>query len=207
MHRWWAPEMPCYSLDGMTPVVHPSAYVHPTAVLIGDVIVGPGCYVGPLAALRGDFGRIVLEEGANLQDTCVMHGFPDSDTVVKRHGHIGHGAVLHGCVIGADALVGMNAVVMDRARIGERSIVSAAAFVKAGFECPPQSLVMGAPAGVKRALSDEEVAWKQRGTREYQELTRRCLASLVECAPLAEVEADRPRMGDSGFRPKGNNSL
>lgn len=199
--------MPCYSLDGMTPVVHPSAYVHPTAVLIGDVIVGPGCYVGPLAALRGDFGRIVLEEGANLQDTCVMHGFPDSDTVVERHGHIGHGAVLHGCVIGADALVGMNAVVMDNARIGERSIVSAAAFVKAGFECPPQSLVMGAPAAVKRALSDEEVAWKQRGTREYQELTRRCLASLVECAPLAEVEADRPRMGDSGFRPKGNNSL
>ncbi|MEE9102731.1 phenylacetic acid degradation protein PaaY [Pseudomonas nitroreducens] len=199
--------MPCYSLDGMIPVVHPTAYVHPTAVLIGDVIVGPGCYVGPLAALRGDFGRIVLEEGANLQDTCVMHGFPDSDTVVKRHGHIGHGAVLHGCVIGADALVGMNAVVMDNARIGERSIVSAAAFVKAGFECPPQSLVMGAPAAVKRALSDEEVAWKQRGTREYQALTRRCLASLVECAPLAEVEADRPHMGDSGFRPKGNNSL
>lgn len=199
--------MPCYSLDGMTPVVHPTAYVHPTAVLIGDVIVGPACYVGPLAALRGDFGRIVLEEGANLQDTCVMHGFPDSDTVVERNGHIGHGAVLHGCVIGADALVGMNAVVMDNARIGERSIVSAAAFVKAGFECPPQSLVMGAPAGVKRALSDEEVAWKQRGTREYQELTRRCLAGMVECAPLAEVEADRPRMGDSGFRPKGNNSL
>ncbi|MNE46032.1 2,3,4,5-tetrahydropyridine-2,6-dicarboxylate N-acetyltransferase [compost metagenome] len=187
--------------------MHPTAYVHPTAVLIGDVIVGPGCYIGPLAALRGDFGRIVLEEGANLQDTCVMHGFPDSDTVVERNGHIGHGAVLHGCVIGADALVGMNAVVMDKARIGERSIVSAAAFVKAGFECPPQSLVMGAPAAVKRQLSDEEVAWKQRGTREYQELTRRCLASMVECQPLAEVEAERPRMGDSGFRPKGDKSL
>ncbi|MCY1284306.1 Protein YrdA [compost metagenome] len=199
--------MPCYSLEGVTPVVHPSAYVHPTAVLIGDVIVGPGCYIGPLAALRGDFGRIVLEEGANLQDTCVMHGFPDSDTVVERNGHIGHGAVLHGCVIGADALVGMNAVVMDKARIGERSIVSAAAFVKAGFECPPQSLVMGAPAAVKRQLSDDEVAWKQRGTREYQELTRRCLASMVECQPLAEVEAGRPRMGDSGFRPKGAKPL
>ncbi|MBO3274711.1 phenylacetic acid degradation protein PaaY [Pseudomonas schmalbachii] len=199
--------MPCYSLEGLAPVVHPTAYVHPTAVLIGDVIVGPGCYIGPLAALRGDFGRIVLEEGANLQDTCVMHGFPDSDTLVERNGHIGHGAVLHGCVIGADALVGMNAVVMDKARIGERSIVSAAAFVKAGFECPPQSLVMGAPAAMKRQLSDEEVAWKQRGTREYQELARRCLASMVECQPLAEVEAERPRMGDTGFRPKGDKSL
>ncbi|WP_444436257.1 phenylacetic acid degradation protein PaaY [Pseudomonas sp. A6] len=195
--------MPCYSLEGLTPVVDSTAYVHPTAVLIGDVIVGPGCYVGPLAALRGDFGRIILEEGANLQDTCVMHGFPDSDTVVERNGHIGHGAVLHGCRIGADALVGMNAVVMDKAHIGERCIVAATAFVKAGFECPPQSLVMGSPATVKRELSEQEIAWKQRGTAEYQQLSKRCLASLVECRPLAAVEADRPRLGDSGFRPKG----
>lgn len=195
--------MPCYSLEGLTPVVDPTAYVHPTAVLIGDVIVGPGCYVGPLAALRGDFGRIILEEGANLQDTCVMHGFPDSDTVVERNGHIGHGAVLHGCRIGADALVGMNAVVMDKAHIGERCIVAATAFVKAGFECPPQSLVMGSPATVKRELSEQEIAWKQRGTAEYQQLSKRCLAGLVECQPLAAAEVDRPRLGDSGFRPKG----
>lgn len=194
--------MPCYSLEGVRPVVHPTAYVHPTAVLIGDVIVGPSCYIGPLAALRGDFGRIVLEEGANLQDTCVMHGFPDSDTVVERNGHIGHGAVLHGCRIGEDALVGMNAVVMDYAQIGPRSIVSAAAFVKAKFECAPQSLVMGAPASVKRSLSDEEIAWKRRGTEEYQSLAKRCIESLVECQPLTEVEEERPRLGDSGFRPK-----
>ena len=84
-----------YEINGVTPVVHPTAYVHPSAVLIGDVIVGPRCYVGPLAALRGDFGRLVLEEGANLQDTCVMHGFPGADTVVEQDGHIGHGAVLH----------------------------------------------------------------------------------------------------------------
>ncbi len=81
--------MPCYRLDGLTPVVDPTAYVHPSAVLIGDVIVGPRCYVGPLASLRGDFGRIVLEEGANLQDTCVMHGFPGGDTVIERNGHVG----------------------------------------------------------------------------------------------------------------------
>ncbi|WP_249675731.1 phenylacetic acid degradation protein PaaY [Pseudomonas abieticivorans] len=194
--------MTCYSLEGLTPVVHPTAYVHPTAVLIGDVIIGPHCYVGPLASLRGDFGRIVLHEGANLQDTCVMHGFPDSDTVVERNGHIGHGAVLHGCRIGADALVGMNAVVMDNAHIAPRSFVSAAAFVKAGFRCQEQSLVMGSPATVKRSLRDEEVAWKQAGTRQYQALAQRCLASLVECLPLREVEADRPRLSDDGFRPK-----
>ncbi|WP_426149649.1 phenylacetic acid degradation protein PaaY [Pseudomonas sp. DC3000-4b1] len=198
--------MPCYSLDGLRPVVDPTAYVHPTAVLIGDVIIGPGCYVGPLASLRGDFGRIVLKEGANLQDTCVMHGFPDSDTVVERNGHIGHGAVLHGCHIGADSLVGMNAVVMDNARIAERCIVAATAFVKAGFECAPQSLIMGAPAVVKRSLGDAELAWKARGTEEYQALARRCLASLVPCEPLTAVEAERPRLGDSGFRPKPEGS-
>lgn len=194
--------MPCYRLDGLTPVVHPTAYVHPSAVLIGDVIVGPGCYVGPLAALRGDFGRIVLEEGANLQDTCVMHGFPGGDTVIERNGHVGHGAVLHGCRVGTDALVGMNAVVMDGAHIAPRCIVAATAFVKAGFTCEAQSLVVGSPAQAKRTLSDEEVAWKQRGTQEYQALARRCMASMVECSPLSAVEPARPRMGDTGLRPK-----
>ncbi|MCY1288000.1 Protein YrdA [compost metagenome] len=196
--------MTCYSLGGVTPVVHPSAYVHPSAVLIGDVIIGPNCYVGPLASLRGDFGRIVLEEGANIQDTCVMHGFPDSDTVVGRNGHIGHGAVLHGCRIGEDVLVGMNAVVMDKAEIGARSFVSATAFVKAGFRCDEQSLVLGSPAEVKRPLRDEEVAWKQAGTREYQLLAQRCLEQLVACEPLTAVETDRPRVSDSSFRPKGS---
>lgn len=194
--------MTCYSLDGLTPVVDPSAYVHPSAVLIGDVIIGPHCYVGPLASLRGDFGRIILEEGANLQDTCVMHGFPDSDTVVERNGHIGHGAVLHGCRIGADVLVGMNAVVMDNARIAARSFVSAAAFVKAGFECPEQSLVVGSPASIKRRLSDDEVAWKQAGTRQYQQLAERCLQQMQVCQPLSAPEANRPRISDSGYRSK-----
>lgn len=194
--------MTCYSLDGITPVIDPSAYVHPTAVLIGDVIVGPDCYVGPLASLRGDFGRIVLEQGANLQDTCVMHGFPDSDTVVERNGHVGHGAVLHGCRVGADALVGMNAVVMDGARIGAGSIVAATAFVKAGFDCPPRALLVGSPAVVKRSLSDDEMRWKQAGTAEYHALTRRCLEQLVECSPLSQPEQDRKRVSDSTHRPK-----
>ncbi|MDG9883893.1 phenylacetic acid degradation protein PaaY [Pseudomonas putida CSV86] len=194
--------MACYSIDGLTPVVHPTAYVHPSAVLIGDVIIGPQCYVGPLAALRGDFGRIVLEEGANLQDTCVMHGFPASDTVVERNGHVGHGAVLHGCVVGEDALIGMNAVILDNARIAPRCIVSAGALVKAGFQCEEQSLVLGSPAKVTRRLSDEEVAWKQTGTRAYQQLTRRCLETLHECAPLTEVEAGRGRYRDDAVRPK-----
>jgi phenylacetic acid degradation protein len=186
--------MPCYSIDGVVPVVHPSAHVHPTAVLIGDVIVGPGAYIGPLASLRGDFGRIVIEAGANVQDTCVMHGFPGSDTVVEVNGHIGHGAVLHGCVVRRDALVGMNAVVMDEAEVGAMTIVAACAFVRAGVKLPARSLVSGMPARVVRELTESEIAWKQAGTEVYQDLTRRCLASLHEVQPLPEIDADRPRL-------------
>ena len=183
-----------YEINGVRPVVHPTAYVHPSAVLIGDVIVGPRCYVGPLASLRGDFGRLVLEEGANLQDTCVMHGFPGKDTVVGVDGHIGHGAVLHGCEVGRNAMIGMNAVVMDDVTIGEDSIVAAAAFVKAGMQVPPRMLVVGAPARITRELSDQEIAWKTRGTQEYQDLAVRSLATMTLTTPLLEADRNRPRI-------------
>ena len=196
--------MPVYSLEGITPVVHPDAHVHETAVLIGDVIIGAGCYVGPNASLRGDFGRIIVETGANVQDTCVMHTFPGKDCIVERDGHVGHGAVLHGCRIGINAMIGMKAVVMDDAVIGESSIVAATAFVAAGFECPPRSLVMGTPAKIKRELSDKEIAWKTRGTHEYQQLAGRCKASLIRTEALIEVEDDRRRMAFDyyEFKPK-----
>ena len=183
-----------YEIDGVRPVVHPSAYVHPSAVLIGDVIVGPRCYIGPCASLRGDFGRLILEEGANLQDSCVMHGFPMEDTVVETDGHIGHGAVLHGCRIGRNAMVGMNAVVMDKAVVGAESIVAAMSFVKAGMVIPPRSMVMGTPAKVVRALSDEDVAWKSFGTRQYHELAVRSLQTMREVDADTVAAPDRKRI-------------
>ena len=154
-----------YAIDGLRPVVDPSAFVHPSAVLIGDVIIGPDCYVGPGASLRGDFGRLVLETGANLQDNCVMHGFPSKDCVIEANGHVGHGAILHGCRVGSNALIGMNAVIMDGAVIGAESFVAALAFVKAGFAVPPRTLVGGIPARIMRELSDDEIAWKSAGHR------------------------------------------
>ncbi|NMF89847.1 phenylacetic acid degradation protein PaaY [Aromatoleum petrolei] len=186
--------MPCYEIDGQRPVVHPSAYVHPDAVLVGNVHIGPRCYVAPLASLRGDFGPIILREGANVQDCCVMHGFPGIDTLVEENGHIGHGAILHSCHVGRNALVGMNAVVMDRAVVGESSIVAACTFVKAGMEIPPQVLVAGVPAKVVRALTRQEMDWKVEGTRCYHDLAVRSLATLKPCEPLAEAEPDRPAM-------------
>ena len=194
--------MPCYAIEDLVPVVHPSSFVHPTAVLIGDVIVGENCYIGPNSALRGDFGRIIVEDGCNVQDTCVLHSFPNRDCVIESNGHIGHGAVLHGCRIGRNSLVGMNAVVMDNAVIGDESLVAATAFVKSAFECPPRSLVIGSPALVKRTLSDREVAWKSAATREYQALARRSSASLREVIPQTEIQADRPRFDAGSIKPK-----
>lgn len=194
--------MPIYAVDDLIPVVDQAAFVHPTAVLIGDVIVSADCYVGPNAVLRGDFGRVLLNRGSNLQDTCVMHSFPGKDCVVEENGHIGHGAILHGCRVGYNALIGMNAVIMDDAFIGAESIVAATAFVKSGFQCPARSLVIGNPALVKRELSDEEVAWKTQGTGEYHSLTQRCLDSLRETEPLTAIQENRPRFTASEYVPK-----
>jgi len=183
-----------YSINGVTPVVDPTAYVHPSAVLIGDVIVGPGCYVGPCASLRGDFGRIEVRAGANLQDSCIAHGFPGTDTIVAEEGHVGHGAILHGCVVERNALIGMNAVINDSAVIGESAIVAAMAFVKAKMVVPPRTLVAGTPARIVRALTQTELAWKIEGTRSYQDLTKRSLATMQATQPLAHVEPDRKRI-------------
>lgn len=186
--------MPCYAIDGIRPVVHPDSYVHPTAVLIGDVVIAADCYIAPSAILRGDFGRLILEQGANLQDTCVMHGFPGTDTIVEQDGHIGHGAVLHGCHIGKNALIGMNSVIMDGASVGESAMVAAMSFVKAKMMVPDRQLAAGSPARIIRELSEQEISWKAAGTRQYQELAVRSFNSMVETTPLHEVEAGRPRL-------------
>ncbi len=193
--------MPVYSLEGLVPVVDPSAFVHPQAVLIGDVIVGPNCYVGPMASLRGDFGRIVLHAGSNVQDCCVLHSFPDKDALLEQDAHIGHAAVLHGCTIRRGALIGIAAVIMDGVVVEEQAFVGALSFVRAGFVVPARTLVMGVPARVVRELTDEELAWKSTGTREYQDLALRCKKSLHECRPLAQPEPDRPRLAASGAVP------
>ena len=190
-----------YCIDGITPVVDPSAYVHPSAVLIGDVIVAARAYIGPCACLRGDFGRIVVEEGANIQDSCLLHGFPGKDTVVGREATVGHGAVLHGCVVRRGALVGMNAVVNDNAEIAEDAVVAALAFVKAEQKIPPRTLVAGIPARALRTLSDQELSWKNDNTLLYQALARRSAAGMREVEALSAVEPDRKRIDIPGAVP------
>ena len=187
----------CYEFKGFIPVVPEDTYVHPQAVLIGNVILGHGCYIGPGASLRGDFGKIEIGDGANVQDNCIIHSFPGRGAVGNVEGHIGHGAILHGCIIGRNSLVGMNAVIMDGVDVGAESIVGAQAFVRGGTLVPPRSMVVGAPAKVLREVTDEEIKWKTRGTAEYQELARACLAGMKPVEPLTEVEAGRPEAAES----------
>lgn len=195
--------MPCYALDGILPVVEKGAYVHPQAVLIGDVIVERGSYIAPFASLRGDFGRIHIKANANVQDNCVIHAFPGIDVVVYERGHIGHSAILHGCIIEEGALVGMNAVVMDGAVVGAHSIVAAHSLVASQQKIPARTLALGSPAKVLRELGDDEVNWKSLGTDGYIALTQRCLATMRPVEPLDSVEPNRKRMTiDGRIQPK-----
>ena len=185
-----------YSYDGIVPAIDPSAFVHPSAVVIGDVIIGPGVYVAPCASLRGDLGRILIGAGANIQDTVVVHGFPGTDTLIEDDGHIGHGAILHACTLRRNVLVGMNAVVMDYAVVGESSVIAASAFVAAQGQIPARSLAMGVPAKIVRQLTDEELAWKREATATYHRLCVESRRSMVPCVPLTAPEADRRRCSE-----------
>jgi phenylacetic acid degradation protein len=190
-----------YSYDGLIPVIDPSAFVHPSAVIIGDVIIGRGVYVAPCASLRGDLGRIVIGAGANIQDGVVVHGFPHTDTTIEENGHIGHGAIIHACTLRRNVLVGMNAVVMDLAVVGESAIIAASAFVPARSEVPPKSLAVGVPARVVRTLSDEELTWKREATATYQRLCIDSRRLMVPCVPLNAPEADRRRCSQADVLP------
>lgn len=171
-----------YAIKGRVPVVDRESFIHPLAVLIGDVTVGRRCYIGPGASLRGDFGTIVVGDGVNIQDNCVLHCFPDRRVEVEANGHVGHGAVLHGCLIRHDVLVGIQAVVMDGVEVGAESIVGAMSFLPANTVFPPRSMIRGTPAAVIRALSDAEVAAKRRATEAYQQLAADSLATMTAVA-------------------------
>lgn len=185
--------MPAYAFEGLVPVLDPAAFLHPTAVLIGDVTVGPGCYIGPGASLRGDFGRITLVGNASVQDNCTLHSSAETDCTVGFGCTVGHGAVLHGCTLGRHVLVGMNSVVLDGAEIGDESLIGALSLVKSDMRAPARSLLAGNPARVVRALEADSIAWRMEEDGEYVRLARRSLADLVECTPLRAPEPGRAR--------------
>ncbi|MEP7384211.1 MAG: transferase hexapeptide repeat family protein [Gemmatimonadota bacterium] len=173
-----------YSFNGVTPIVHETAFVHPQAVVTGHVSIGRDVYIGPGAALRGDWGAIEIADGCNVQENCTVHMFPGVTVVLEEGAHVGHGAIVHGARIGRNALIGMNAVIMDNAVVGAGSIVGALTFVPAEMQIPERKVVVGNPARIVKDVSDEMLAWKSEGTAHYQRLPAALHATLQPADPL-----------------------
>ena len=152
---------------GRTPDVARAAWVAPNATVVGDVTLGPQSSVFYGAVLRGDIARIVVGEGTNLQDNVIVHLADDVDAVIGAWCTVGHRAIIHACTVGDECLIGMGSTLLDRARIGARSLVGANALVPEGFTCPPGSLVLGMPARVVRPLTAEVQAGLRRWAEKY----------------------------------------
>ena len=180
-----------YEFDGYKPVVDTSSFVHNEATIIGNVVIGKNVYIGPGASLRGDWGKIIVKDGCNIQDNCIVHIFPGKDVILEQNVHIGHGAIIHGAKIGKNTLIGMNAVVMDDANIGEECIIGALCFIKAEMQIPNRKIVIGNPAQIKGNVSDEMIDWKTKGTNLYQNLPNQCKIMMKECIPLPKIEKNR----------------
>lgn len=170
--------MALYEFEGKRPSVHESAFVHDRAVLIGDVRVGESCFIGAGAVLRGDWGTVIVGAGSNVQENAVLHAGPGTTTELGPSSHIGHGAILHGCVLEEHVLVGMGAIVNDAAFIGEGSFIASGALVPPRTRIPARKMVVGVPGRVVGDVSEqmEQLTWM--GTRLYQELPGRYAASL-----------------------------
>lgn len=182
-----------FEFNGFKPVIAESSFIHPNATVTGNVIIGENVYVGPGAAIRGDWGQIIVADGCNIQENCTIHMFPGTTVRLEESAHIGHGAIIHGGIIGKNTLIGMNSVVMDDAVIEEECIIGALTFIPAKMHIPKRSLVVGNPAKVVKKVSDEMIAWKTKGTQLYQALPKECYKTLRSCEPLREIEPNRPK--------------
>lgn len=181
-----------YEFNGFKPVVHETAFVHPQANVTGNVFIGKDVYIGPHAAIRGDWGKIVIGDGCNVQESCTIHMFPGKTVELKPGAHMGHGSILHGGTIGENSLIGMNAVIMDDVIIEEECIIGALCFVNAKMHIPKRKLVVGNPAKIIKDVSDEMLHWKTMGTELYQKLPGEMKETFKECEPLRVPEAGRP---------------
>ncbi len=191
-----------FEFNGYRPVVHESSFIHPNACVTGNVIIGKNVYIGPGAAIRGDWGEIIISDGCNVQENCIIHMFPGTTVLLKENAHIGHGAIIHGGTIGKNVLVGMNAVIMDNVIVGDNSIIGALCLVPDGMNIPDRKVVVGNPGKIVKDVSDEMLAWKTKGTELYQQLPAELYATLKPCEPLRDIPADRPKQEVSYHRFK-----
>lgn len=178
------------TFKGKTPKIDPSAFVAPTAAIIGDVEIGPGASVWFGAVLRGDEAAIRIGAHTSVQDNVVIHVSEGLDTVIEDHVTIGHGAILEGCHVYSHALIGMNAVVLDRSSIGSRALVAAGSVVLEGQQVPEASLVAGAPAKVKKKLEGGSATWIDISADAYIRLAKEYRAEGIGLPDEALVAED-----------------
>ncbi len=165
--------MASYTYDGMTPRIHSTAWVHPSAQLLGDVEVGEGASVWPTAVLRGDCGPVRVGARTNVQDGCVLHDTDGlSKTLVGSDVTVGHRAILHGCTVGDSCLIGMGSIILDNADVGEWSFVAAGSLITPGRRFEPRSFIMGSPAKRVRECTAKDLEWIAHSSRTYQALAR-----------------------------------
>jgi carbonic anhydrase/acetyltransferase-like protein (isoleucine patch superfamily) len=181
-----------YEFNGIKPVIHSSSFIHPQAAVTGNVVIGKDVYIGPGAALRGDWGKIIIEDGCNVQENCIIHMFPGLTVLLKEAAHIGHGAIIHGATIGKNCLIGMNSVIMDEVELGNECIVGALSFVKQGEKFSSRSLIAGNPARLIKEVTQEMIEWKTQGTKLYQQSPKQCFETLKPCEPLREQTDQQP---------------
>jgi carbonic anhydrase/acetyltransferase-like protein (isoleucine patch superfamily) len=161
--------MAIYQLADRVPQIDPSAFVFETATVIGRVILGRVVSIWPYATLRGDNEPVVVGDGSNVQDGCVLHTDPGCPVTIGRNVTLGHQAMLHGCSIGDGSLIGIQAVILNNAVIGRNCLIGAGALVTEGKIIPDNSLVLGRPGKVVRELTAEEIARNHANTSGYAE--------------------------------------
>ncbi|MEA2656570.1 MAG: hypothetical protein QOI23_1935 [Chloroflexota bacterium] len=158
-----------FELGGKRPTIHPDAYIAPTAVLIGDVVIGAGASVWFGAVLRGDEAQISVGNGANIQDNVVIHCALNLPTVIEQDASVGHSAQLEGCVVEQGAVVGMGATMLQRSRLGAGSLLAAGAVLAEGSEVPPGYMAAGVPAKVKKSLDGSSGNWVGITAKHYRD--------------------------------------
>ena len=171
--------MPLFSFEGRSPKIDPTAFVAPTATLIGDVTIEAGASVWFNTVLRADYAPVIVREGANVQDGSVLHAPPGIPVDIGPGATVAHMCVIHGAHVGAQALIANHATVLDGAVIGSRSLIAAGALVVGGTKIPDEVLVVGAPAIVKGPIAGTGAEmWVNVNPKAYQDLAQRYLAGL-----------------------------
>ena len=171
--------MAFYEFEGKVPKIGQGTFVHPEAVVIGEVEIGDNCYIGATAVLRADTGKIKICDGTNVQDGAIIHADPDTMAFIGRNNLIGHGAMLHGpLVMGEDCMVGISSTILMGCEIGDGCIIAAGSVVKNNTKLAPKRMVAGVPASEVREVSDNTVMFTKIGVKVYQELATRSLQGM-----------------------------